>query len=152
GGFIPPGSRSAIIQCFQPVHGGTYTIVFSDNFSTTGAYTAQVYLNATVDFGAHSTRQTAQFLISSSVSVGTSQAFFTRSAAVGSVGSSLVLNAADTGAWNNQGAHTAGNENYIAGQAPPNQFRDHFVFNLSGVTQTIATAQLSAANPSNGYT
>src|SRR5262249_40469503 len=93
---------------------------------------------------------TAQVLQTSTIEQ-TWQTLFTMGAAVGSLSSSQVLSAVDTGAWTSTGNHTPGVENYIAGQTTTNQFHDFFVFNLAGVTQTIGAAQLVAFNPFNGY-
>jgi hypothetical protein len=67
---------------------------------------------------------------------------------------SIVLNATNTGWYDNSGAHSASNVNYEAG---PNEsvgnpdHHDFFVFNLAGVTAGITSATLSIGNASNGY-
>jgi hypothetical protein len=77
---------------------------------------------------------------------------------VGGAGSgpTVTLNWTDSGWWDSTGSHTASNKNYLVGLSG-NQYRDYFVFNLSGVSQNITGATLKLYNPSasvdsgNGY-
>src|SRR5262249_13911155 len=62
----------------------------------------------------------------------------------------FTINRTDLGWYDSTGFHDAGNKNYITGNLPPG-FHDYFVFNLSGVSGPIVSAQLRAFNPSNGY-
>jgi hypothetical protein len=64
---------------------------------------------------------------------------------------STTINFADSGWWDSTGGHTSTNKNYIAGKSGTTLFNDYFVFNLSGVTQTITGAQLRLSEASNGY-
>lgn len=61
------------------------------------------------------------------------------------------LNATGRGWYSQAGYHDAGNSNYVAGtntNPPYDQYRDFFVFDLSGVTgATISSATLRAPNP-----
>jgi FG-GAP-like repeat len=70
---------------------------------------------------------------------------------LGGAGNTLVLNAADSGWWDNTGSHTATNKNYLVGQFSGTDWHDYFVFNLSGVTLAVVGAQLKIFNPASGY-
>jgi hypothetical protein len=62
----------------------------------------------------------------------------------------ITLNATDSGWFSHQGFHnTIGN--YIVGNEFANVYHNYFVFDLSGVTETIIGAQLRLFNPSVGY-
>ncbi|MFM6283054.1 MAG: Calx-beta domain-containing protein, partial [Dolichospermum sp.] len=56
-------------------------------------------------------------------------------------GSTITLNAADTGWYNSTGFHDPGNTNYIVGDAP-GLVRNWFTFNLPTLTAPIISAQL----------
>src|SRR5262249_53788717 len=57
----------------------------------------------------------------------------------------------DSGWWDSNGTHDAGNKNYFSGQDNRPQAWDFFVFDLTGIHQVITGARLRAFNPSNGY-
>jgi hypothetical protein len=60
----------------------------------------------------------------------------------------VMLDATSTGWYDVSGLHFAGNPNYIVGiNESLNQFRDFFVFDLTGVTGTITSATISIVNP-----
>lgn len=56
----------------------------------------------------------------------------------------LLINAADTGWYNNSGSHDTGNANYVSGSFVLLQYRSFFVFDLvaAGITQSIVSATL----------
>ncbi len=53
----------------------------------------------------------------------------------------LTLNHSDSGWYKSSGYHNSSNENYIAGNTSSN-YRNWFVFDLSGITQNIVSAKL----------
>jgi hypothetical protein len=59
----------------------------------------------------------------------------------------IILNSTDTGWYNNSGFHDSANTNYIAGDEEAMEFRDFFVFDLTGITGPIVSAELSLFNP-----
>src|SRR5262249_34057360 len=146
-----PGQTAVAQTVFVP-DSGTYTLTFTGANSTTGNYTVQVYLNAAVENPlpgvGNKTRASAQSLDTSFVPLGTNQGAFSRAAVIGSGGASAVFNASDSGTWSNTGSHSSGSGNYLAGQATPNQYHDYFAFYLGGLSQPVASARLSVANPS----
>lgn len=64
---------------------------------------------------------------------------------------SYELNAIDSGWWNSDGGHISTNSNYIAGRIGSLEYRNFFVFDLSGVSGTVTSASLQLFNPSTGY-
>ena len=60
----------------------------------------------------------------------------------------VMLAATSTGWYDISGLHLAGNLNYIVGiNESLDQFRDFFIFDLTGVTGTITGATISIVNP-----
>ena len=60
----------------------------------------------------------------------------------------VMLAATSTGWYDISGLHIAGNLNYIVGiNESLDQFRDFFIFDLTGVTGTITGATISIVNP-----
>jgi hypothetical protein len=60
----------------------------------------------------------------------------------------ITLDASDLGWYDNAGAHISTNKNYIAGDDGLGaEYRDYFVFDLSGLSGSIISAQLSLYNP-----
>ena len=57
-------------------------------------------------------------------------------------GNSTLLNASDRGWYDNTGSHSAGNDNYFAGEFGGEIFRDFFVFDLPAITTPLFNAQL----------
>lgn len=65
----------------------------------------------------------------------------------------ITLAATDSGWYSHAGAHSSNNQNYIAGTTNGQDvFRNFFVFDLSGVTETIVGATFRAYNPSDAVT
>jgi autotransporter-associated beta strand protein len=67
-------------------------------------------------------------------------------------GTSVVINSADRGWYNNLGNHTADNLNYLVGEDTPgdtNFFRNFFVFNLPALSGQLVNAQLLLNSYSN---
>jgi len=62
------------------------------------------------------------------------------------------VNATDRGWYDDTGFHDPSNLNYIAGFDRGTQYRDFFVFDLSGISNPIISASLRLWNPSNGTT
>lgn len=67
-----------------------------------------------------------------------------------------VISATDRGNYSVLGTHAPGSTNYFAGRFLLMEHRNFFVFDLSGITDPIASARLNLFNPSgrilNGYT
>jgi hypothetical protein len=62
----------------------------------------------------------------------------------------ITINATDRGQYDDSGSHTPSNLNYVVGDDEDESYilhRNFFVFDLSGVTQPIVSAQLSLYNP-----
>jgi hypothetical protein len=60
----------------------------------------------------------------------------------------IMLSASSTGWYDISGLHFAGNPNYIAGiNESLDQFRDFFVFDLTGVSGTVTSATITIVNP-----
>jgi len=57
------------------------------------------------------------------------------------------LNALDSGWYMSDGFHSSTNQNYVAGNTIGLEHRDFFVFDLSGVSGPITSAELSLFNP-----
>jgi len=55
---------------------------------------------------------------------------------------SVTLNNNDSGWYDSHGSHESTNKNYIAGNLVGTSFNNFFVFNLSGVSGTITSAQI----------
>jgi hypothetical protein len=55
----------------------------------------------------------------------------------------IVLQATDRGWYADTGVHMAVNKNTFTGMSPPSHYNSYFTFDLSGVTGTIVSAQLS---------
>jgi len=66
--------------------------------------------------------------------------------AVASAGHAVTITASDSGWHSSAGNHTASNQNYTAGWSNE-EFRNFFVFDLSGVSGTILSATFRAYNP-----
>ncbi len=69
-------------------------------------------------------------------------------------GDGLILEAIDSGQYDQEGDHSALNSNYICGSldsASPVEHRNFFVFDLSSVTETVVTGYLEAYTPFDGY-
>ncbi len=67
------------------------------------------------------------------------------------VETTVTLDAANGGWFDQRGFRDATSDNYVVGNAPglPNgRFRNFFVFDLAGISGTVVSARLSAANPS----
>lgn len=68
---------------------------------------------------------------------------------------SIVINSTDRGWHNEHGLHFPSNLNYSAGDSDdrfsPFSIRDFFVFDLSGITEDILSAELRLANPDLGF-
>lgn len=64
---------------------------------------------------------------------------------------SVSLTAVATGWYNYTGFHLAANPNYLVGTFSGIDFNDFFVFDLSGVTGTITSAQLDVGDVQNGF-
>jgi hypothetical protein len=152
--------QNVLLQTIATTTSGTYTVTVSGATSTTGAYAVHVYLDSAVEgssqgIGSDNSRTTAQSLTSAFVSLQTALSSASQASVVGSVGfTPVTLNAIFTGWWDNTGYHDPTNPDYIAGQydnPPLEKFHDFFVFDLSGITHTIASAQLQVSNPSDGY-
>jgi hypothetical protein len=152
--------QNVLLQSLPTTADGTYTVTVTGAGNTTGAYTVRVYLDTAVEasaqgIGTDNTPATAQDLDPSFDSLQTSLGSAAQAAVIGSAGfTPLVLNADFSGWWDNTGYHDPTNPNYIAGQynnPPLQKFHDFFVFDLSGVPYTIASAQLELSNPSDGY-
>lgn len=64
----------------------------------------------------------------------------------------ITIGASDSGWFNDAGDHTANNENYSAGWTGNFQFRNFFVFDVTGLPggETILSATLRAFNPEDG--
>lgn len=62
----------------------------------------------------------------------------------------ITLAATDSGWYTNTGQHSTVNQNYLAGSLTTGkeEYRNFFVFDLSGVTETIVGATFRAYNPS----
>ena len=58
-------------------------------------------------------------------------------------GSSVVVNSADRGWYDNAGNHSAGNKNYIVGSDAGFFYGDYFAFNLPALSSQLVDAQLS---------
>jgi len=73
----------------------------------------------------------------------------------GSVSAAMItLNATDRGAYDNTGFHNPAVLNYVVGDPIPadgTERRNFFVFDLSGVSGLIVSAQLALVNPSTGF-
>ncbi len=57
-------------------------------------------------------------------------------------GTNVVINAADSGWYDNSGNHSADNQNYIVGDLGGTIYRDFFVFNLPGLSGQLVDAEL----------
>ena len=57
-------------------------------------------------------------------------------------GTSVVINSANRGWYNNLGTHTAGNMNYFVGDDGTDLYRNFFVFNLPVLSSQLADAEL----------
>ena len=71
---------------------------------------------------------------------------------LGNIGATTTLNAVDSGWWDSTGYHDSTNKNYAAGRSGGIDLHDYFVFDLTSVTNPIASAQLDLLNPAGGYT
>jgi hypothetical protein len=63
----------------------------------------------------------------------------------------VVIDASNTGFYSSSGFHSAGNLNFFVGQVNTTQYRNFFVFDLSGVSGRVKSASLSVLNPDFGY-
>ncbi len=63
----------------------------------------------------------------------------------------VVLDAVDSGIWNEDGAHNAAIKGYFVGTSSSGRNRNYFVFDLSGVTGLITDAALQVFNPAGGF-
>jgi hypothetical protein len=70
----------------------------------------------------------------------------------GTGGAVVTLDSTDTGWWDENGDNTPGNTNYLTGLYSADLYNSFYVFNLSGITQPIASAELGIYNPTSGYT
>ena len=120
---------------------GTYYVSIA-GVTTANNYSLLVLRNAAFDAESNDTSATAQNLGTNRTVLGSIS---------GSGGTPSTLSSTGSGWWNDLGSHTATNTNYVAGFGASRDHRDFFVFNLAGITQNITGAQLSIANPSNGY-
>ena len=59
------------------------------------------------------------------------------------------LNAVDSGWYTSAGSHTAVNDNYVVGELSGVVYRNFFVFDLTGVSETITSASVLLYNPTN---
>ncbi len=147
----------AVLQTISVTTAGTYTITVGGASNTTGSYSLQVTLNAALEAEGYNgptddTRATAQNIDSGFVSLGGAASVATVLGGLNNVGvSTVTLSSVNDGWWDATGLHTSTNLNYIAGEYNSREIRDYFVFNLSGITQTITGAQLKLQNPSAGY-
>ena len=63
----------------------------------------------------------------------------------------IVLSASDEGWYNSDGIHHSLNKNYAVGDAFGLEYRNYFVFDLTGISGQVVSAQLRVPNPQNGY-
>ena len=61
------------------------------------------------------------------------------------------LSASDEGWYNSDGIHHSLNKNYAVGDAFGLEYRNYFVFDLTGISGQVVSAQLRVPNPQNGY-
>ena len=132
---------SKMIYNYGPLAAGTYNLAITGQANT--PYTMVVLRDAVFDREGNDTSATAQPFGATHVALGSL-----------SNGESLTLNAYDSGWWNSWGNHDDWNDNYIAGrccEGAGDDYRDFFVFDLSGVAQQISAAELRIENPYGGY-
>jgi hypothetical protein len=71
------------------------------------------------------------------------------SLAVSAPASAAVINAIDSGWYNQTGTHVAQNDNYLAGEFSAAELRNFIVFDLTAVVNDIVSASLLLYNPDN---
>jgi hypothetical protein len=133
-----PTNVSQIIYNYTVTTGGTYDIKVTD---LTGLYSVVVARNAVFDAEPNDTFAAAQDMTGNHGALGY----------LSGSNNTVTLNAADSGWWDQTGAHNSTNKNYITGLYTGVEYRDYLVFDLSSVTQPITGATLMLTNPSNGY-
>ena len=127
----------AILNFTFPTAGTYYARVSGDVITQYSLVTTR---DAAVDTGIHLSFATAEDIGSAHSVLGG----FASSAGAQTV----TLNALDSGFWDSLGNHFAGFENYAVGQNfPGDVLNDYFVFDLSGISQEITSAQLTLSNP-----
>ncbi len=135
------------------VAGATSVDKIISNFAiaTGGAYYARVTGSGGVPYSLVVTRDAA-FDTQANHTAATAQDVTGTQGVLGYLAASptLALNASDSGWWDQTGAHSSTNKNYIAGLYSGHEDRDYFVFDLSSVNQPVTGAQLNLTNP-NGY-
>ena len=136
---VSGGANQAVaIRNFTFATAGTYYARVSGDVVT--QYSLVVTRDAAFDTGIHLSFATAEDIGSAHTVLGG----FATSAAAGTV----TLNAVDSGFWDSLGNHAAGFESYAVGQTfPGDVLNDYFVFDLSGISQEITSAQLTLSNP-----
>lgn len=117
---------------------GTYNLAVSGQTNT--PYTLVVLRDAVFDREVNDSSDNAQPLGDTHVALGSL-----------SNGESVTLNAFDSGWWDSTGFHDEFNDNYITALLSGLEYRDFFVFDLSGVAQQIAAAELRVFNPYDGF-
>src|SRR5262249_23779574 len=135
-------NQAVAIGNFTFATAGTYYARVSGDVIT--QYSLVVTRDAAFDTGIHLSFATAEDIGTAHTVLGG----FASSAGAGTV----TLDAVDAGSWDNFGFHIAGDEQYLVGQEGPGLlFNDYFVFDLSGISQEITSAQLTLSNPFGAY-
>jgi hypothetical protein len=135
-------NQGVAIGNFTFATAGTYYARISGDVIT--QYSLVVTRDAAFDTGTHLSFATAEDIGTAHTVLGG----FASSAGAGTV----TLDALDAGSWDNFGFHFAGNEQYLVGQEGAGLvFNDYFVFDLSGISQEITSAQLTLSNPFGSY-
>jgi hypothetical protein len=135
-------NQALAIRNFTFTTSGTFFARVSGDDVT--QYSLVALRDAAIDTGIHVSFATAE-------NIGTSHTVLGGFAS-NSGTQTVTLNAVDSGSWDSQGNHFAGFENYEVGQSFPGEvLNDYFVFDLSGISQEIASAQLTLSNPFGGY-
>jgi hypothetical protein len=137
------GSLDQVISNFVAPVGGKYYIKVSGSGSE---YSLVVTRNAAFDTGLNDSFDTAQAIVAPEV--GGSRVVLGRAAG----GAAAVLDAFDSGWYDNTGFHDPTNENYVTGLLPgAGELRNFFAFDPSGLPDgTITSAQFQAYNPGVG--
>jgi subtilisin family serine protease len=117
---------------------GTYNLAVSGQTNT--PYTLVVLRDAVFDREVNDSSDNAQPLGDTHVALGSL-----------SNGETVTLNAFDSGWWDATGFHDEFNDNYVTALLSGLEYRDFFVFDLSGVAQQIAAAELRVFNPYDGF-
>lgn len=70
---------------------------------------------------------------------------------INTVSAQTIINATDSGWYDNSGFHSSINSNYAVGEGDGIIVHNFFVFDLTGISMNIGSATLTIENPSNGY-